>query len=76
MAVRYKGQVMTEVKFNEIKKAEQAQECKSLNLMQKLNMYFFGEPEISVSDWLWYYGSNILMIIMGLFALSVYYLGS
>jgi hypothetical protein len=24
--------------------------------MKKLNMYFFGEEEIAVSDFLWFYG--------------------
>lgn len=73
MAVRYKGQVMTEVKFNEVVKAEKAQEAKQLNLMQKLNVYFFGEPEISTSDWVWYYGTFIFNILMLLLVLTSVY---
>lgn len=76
MAVRYKGQVMTEVKFNEVVKAEKAQEAKKadqLNLMQKLNVYFFGEPEISKTDWLWYYGTFIFNILMLLLVLTSVY---
>lgn len=34
--------------------------------MRKINEYFFGEPEIAISDWLWFYGSLIFISVVGL----------
>jgi hypothetical protein len=34
--------------------------------MKKLNMYFFGEEEICVSDFLWFYGVLGLVSVIAL----------
>jgi hypothetical protein len=32
--------------------------------MRKLNEYFFGEAEICLSEWLWFYGGMILITVI------------
>lgn len=71
MVVRYKGQVMSDIKFGEVVEAEKAQKDKQLNLMEQINIYFFGEPKISVTDWLWYYGTCIFNILLLILVLTV-----
>ena len=59
--VRFNGQVMTEVRYQEL---QQEVKADRLTVQQRLNDYFFGETEISRGDWLWFYGSMIGMAVL------------
>jgi hypothetical protein len=63
--VRYNGVVMSEVRYQEIKKAE-ADAKRKLSLQQRLNLFFFDEEEICLSDWLWFYGGILFSVFITL----------
>lgn len=54
--VRINGQVMTDVRYMELQN-----EYKSLNLLAKSNIYFFGERHICRSDLIWFYGIPVVV---------------
>jgi hypothetical protein len=51
--VRLNGMIMTDTKYQEMLQQEQE---RKLSLLQKVNEYFFGEPDICLHDFLWFYG--------------------
>lgn len=58
--VRYDGQIMTGSRYAEVKAQEEAQ--RKVSIMGRLNLYFFGEEHICLSDWLWFYGMMLGMV--------------
>ncbi|MGG4390531.1 hypothetical protein ABEU97_20575 [Priestia megaterium] len=55
--VRANGAVLSDVRYRELQDAEVK---KSPTVAQRLNLFFFDSKTISLSDFLWFYGSLII----------------
>ncbi|MGE6629658.1 hypothetical protein [Bacillus sp. NPDC077027] len=61
--IRFNDGVMTEIKYKELQ-AKQKEEKNRMWLWKRMNLFFFDEENIKVSDWLWFYGCMIFSVLM------------
>ncbi|WP_407708479.1 hypothetical protein ACIU4M_00510 [Bacillus altitudinis] len=63
--IRFNDGVMTEIKYKELQ-AKQKEEKTRVGIWKRLNLFFFDQENIVVSDWLWFYGCILLAVAFGI----------
>lgn len=64
--VRVDGRIMSDTRYREYIKEQEVKPPLSKRIAYRTNRYFFGKPEITLSDCIWFYGFMGLTGVMGM----------
>lgn len=71
--VRVDGRVMSETRYREYLQEQEVKPPLSKRVAHMINRYFFGKPEISFSDCIWFYGFlsfvGVISMIMAMYGI-------